>query len=76
MSEWEYSSDIVAPGESSFVVCSVRGAEGWEAWHLERRHDGWREIYFKRLRASGEKGAKPTITATMHVTGPGPEVKP
>lgn len=45
---WEYVSKIVAPGESYFDVLRNMGALGWEAWHIDRDANGWREIFFKR----------------------------
>jgi hypothetical protein len=46
--KWEYTSETVAPGESWYDVLRKRGMEGWEAWHIEIRLQGYREIYFKR----------------------------
>ena len=45
---WEYDSETVAPGENHYTVLRKRGADGWEAWHIERNAEGWREIFFKR----------------------------
>lgn len=48
MTRWEYMSENVAPGESWYGVLRVQGAEGWEAWHIDKDDRGWRTIYFKR----------------------------
>lgn len=45
---WIYESEIVSPGNSWFNVLRERGAAGWEAWHIEKDANGWREIYFKK----------------------------
>jgi len=47
---WEYIFDNVAPGETWYDMLRRRGAEGWEAWHIERTENGWRTIHFKRPR--------------------------
>lgn len=48
MTKWEYQSIKLAPGESWYDVLRLNGANGWEAWHMERDDNGWREVYFKR----------------------------
>lgn len=46
--KWVYDSAQFAPGESWYDGLRKRGEEGWEAWHIEKSFDGWREIYFKK----------------------------
>ncbi len=48
--EWDYVSVVVKPGESWYDVLRGHGRNGWEAWHIEKSENGWREIYFKRPR--------------------------
>lgn len=45
---WQYTSETVKPGESWYDVLRAMGNAGWEAWHIEKTPEGWREIYFKR----------------------------
>ena len=45
---WTYTSKTVAPGENWHDVLREMGLAGWEAWHIEKTPDSWREIYFKR----------------------------
>ena len=45
---WVYTSVSVQPGESHHDVLRKMGREGWEAWHIEKTHDGWREVFFKK----------------------------
>lgn len=49
MIQWEYNSEILRPGESQHDTLRSRGQDGWEAWHIEKMHDGGRKIFFKRL---------------------------
>lgn len=51
MTEWQYTSENVAPGESHYDVLRKNGEAGWEAWHIEKDTNGWREIFFKRQKA-------------------------
>ncbi len=51
---WEYMHHNVGPGESWFDELRRRGADGWEAWHIERSDTGWRALYFKRPIRSNE----------------------
>lgn len=48
MQKWEYTSEILRPGESHYDNLRQMGRDGWEAWHIEKTHDGWREIFYKR----------------------------
>lgn len=48
MKKWEYTSVNVGPGESWYDQLRAWGENGWEAWHIEKTAEGWREIYFKR----------------------------
>ena len=48
MQAWEYRGELVKPGGSCYHVLETLGSEGWEAWHIEDKGEGWREIYFKR----------------------------
>jgi hypothetical protein len=48
MQQWIYSSKNIAPGESHYDMLRQMGREGWEAWHIEKTENGWREIFFKR----------------------------
>ena len=47
MTGWEYTSEKMSPGENRYDVLHRFGAEGWEAWYIEKDASGWREIYFK-----------------------------
>ncbi len=53
MPQWEYTSEKVAPGESWYDVLRLMGLARWEAWHIEKDANGWREIYFKRHKLEG-----------------------
>lgn len=46
--QWSYTSRTVAPGESHFDVLRHMGLARWEAWHVEKSNNGYREIFFKR----------------------------
>lgn len=48
MQVWEYRSELVKHGGRCSNVLETLGSEGWEAWHIEDKGEGWREIYFKR----------------------------
>lgn len=56
MTKWEYTSVNVGPGESWYDQLRNWGANGWEAWHIEKNEAGWREIYFKRPSPSVPNG--------------------
>lgn len=48
MTRWEYQSITLAPGESWHDTLRLNGANGWEAWHMERSDNGHRTLCFKR----------------------------
>jgi hypothetical protein len=48
VTRWEYQSITLAPGESWYDALRLNGANGWEAWHMERSDNGHRTLYFKR----------------------------
>ena len=48
--KWEYTSESgnAADRESYYDALRRMGKNGWEAWHMERKPDGWWEIFFNR----------------------------
>lgn len=54
MQQWQYTTVNVGPGGERYDELRSWGEQGWEAWHIERNEDGWREIYFKRPQRSPE----------------------
>lgn len=45
---WIYTTEEFAPGESHYDGLRAAGKDGWEAWHIEKKADGWREVYYKQ----------------------------
>lgn len=49
MAKWQYITEIVSPPDDVYSALRRMGAEGWEAWHIDRSPTGFREIFFKRF---------------------------
>lgn len=48
MPKWEYRSYMFEPHEDRTNILDKLGAEGWEAWWMERNSEGKNRIQFKR----------------------------